>query len=123
MAFIFNAMKGETPATLARRRAIVDSLMTPDPGVPRNVGEGIAAIGKAPSGYFANKALHKKEMELQYGADARWNEMVAALQGPSAFPSAPGSPTSTPSPQIGNASSHAAQAPGDFQGNGVFKNN
>ena len=45
MAFIFDASK-ETPAGLARKRAVAEALAGPTPA-PRNVGDGLAALGEA----------------------------------------------------------------------------
>lgn len=45
MAFIFDASR-QTPAELARKRAAAEALAGPTP-MPRNVGEGLSALGEA----------------------------------------------------------------------------
>ncbi|WP_395449952.1 hypothetical protein ACHMW7_09145 [Aminobacter sp. UC22_36] len=45
MAFIFDASR-QTPAELARKRAAAEALAGPTP-MPRNVGEGLTALGEA----------------------------------------------------------------------------
>ncbi|MER8653866.1 hypothetical protein [Mesorhizobium sp. M0847] len=44
LSFIFDAEKGETPASVAKKRAIVQALMSSQ-RAPQNIGEGLNALG------------------------------------------------------------------------------
>lgn len=47
MAFIFDGQTGETPESLKRKRSIAEALAVKTSSAPRNVGEGLNAIGNA----------------------------------------------------------------------------
>ncbi|WP_262565398.1 phage tail tip lysozyme [Agrobacterium tumefaciens] len=47
MAFIFGGNTGETPESLKRKRSIAEALAVKTSSAPRNVGEGLNAIGNA----------------------------------------------------------------------------
>lgn len=47
MAFIFNGNTGETPESLKRKRSLAEALAVKTSSAPRNVGEGLNAVGNA----------------------------------------------------------------------------
>ncbi|EHH07556.1 hypothetical protein ATCR1_06806 [Agrobacterium tumefaciens CCNWGS0286] len=47
MAFIFGGKTGETPETLRRKRSLAEALAVKTSSAPRNVGEGLNAVGNA----------------------------------------------------------------------------
>ena len=113
--YIFNANKGETPASLAKQRAIVEQLLAQSQGVPRNVGEGITAIGQALSGRLGARNIAKKEAAGREGATGKMAEIAAALS--QNFPPAPGAtaqaaPMDYPSQRVAQA--HSVGQPGDM---------
>ena len=81
--FIFGAGT-DTPTykDLQRRRAIVEALNEQATSrTPRNVGEGIAAIGNALAGYMANKAVGKKEDAERERVSGIYDALVGNGQG------------------------------------------
>ncbi|MEI5680505.1 MULTISPECIES: glucosaminidase domain-containing protein [unclassified Mesorhizobium] len=90
-SYIFGkGQKYATPQELARARAINEALLAEATnGVPRNVGEGLASLGKALSGRWGMSSLAKREKEGRESAAAAFNPIAAALGGGSAFPPAP----------------------------------
>jgi hypothetical protein len=100
-SFIFDATKGETPAQLAKMRAIVDALR-PQGGAPKTIGDGIAMLGQALSARMGYNAIEKEEAAGKASAQPFSNSIGAALQGPSAYPSVPsGSPSTPPGEAFG----------------------
>ena len=61
MAFIFGGNTGNTYEGLQRQRKIAESLLAQNSGTPRNVGEGLAAIGNA----LAYKAIEKRAAKAE----------------------------------------------------------
>lgn len=117
VAFIFNPEKGETPEGLARQRAIAAQLMASG-RAPRNVGEGLVALG---DGLVAGVLNSRASAGEQAGAES-WNKDwsgIAAALGGGAFPPAPNpadtaSMATMPAPDM--ASARVAQAHGDSGG-------
>lgn len=101
MAFIFG---GNTPWTydeLQRKRAIADSLMASMSSTPRNVGEGLNAIGKALAYRGIEKRASKEEARLRDEFNAKWGAVFGGAGGPYASTSGGGgspSGTWTPAP-------------------------
>lgn len=76
--FIFGGDTGETAESLARKRAVAEALQARAIGLnPKNVGEGLNAIGAALAARGMNKRLDKKETEGR----AKANEVFQALLG------------------------------------------
>ena len=105
MAFIFG---GNTPWTyeqLQSKRRIAEELMAANMGTPRNVGEGLTAIGRALAIRGINKKADKRDAELKGEYDTARGAVLSALMGgaPGAAPSmaAPGitAPVDPNSPQ------------------------
>lgn len=105
MAFIFG---GNTPWTyeqLQSKRRIAEELMAANMGTPRNVGEGLTAIGRALAIRGINKKADKRDAELKGEYDTARGAVLSALMGgaPDAAPSmaAPGAtaPVDPNSPQ------------------------
>ena len=105
MGFIFG---GNTPWTyeqLQSKRRIAEELMAANMGTPRNVGEGLTAIGRALAIRGINKKADKRDTELKGEYDTARGAVLSALMGgaPGAAPSmaAPGvtAPVDPNSPQ------------------------
>ena len=70
--FIFG---GNTPWTyeqLQKKRAVADALAVSNMGTPRNVGEGLAAIGKALAFRSLSRKADKRDAELKGEFDAKY---------------------------------------------------
>lgn len=80
----------KTPEDLARQRALVDAMMSQQAGAaaPRNLGEGLTAIGKALMVRQARNSLQNNVSDIQAGQDAFAPIVAAALAGQGS-PSAP----------------------------------
>jgi hypothetical protein len=91
MAFIFGGDTGvEGPAELQRRRAVIDALgEKARAAAPRNVGEGLSAIGQALSYRIGEKRLAKKEATARQGAVDQFGRVTSALLGGQAFGAPP----------------------------------
>lgn len=61
MAFIFGGNTGNTYEGLQRQRKIAESLLAQSSGTPRNVGEGLTAIGNA----LAYRAIEKRAAKTE----------------------------------------------------------
>ncbi|MGL6208723.1 MAG: hypothetical protein ACRC14_02695 [Paracoccaceae bacterium] len=112
MAFIFG---GNTPWTyedLQRKRAVAESLLAGANSSPRNVGEGLNAIGKALAYRGIEKRASKEEARMRGEFNAKWGSVFGG-GGTSASPgyAAPQSTTPTsPLPDPSNALASDAMA-------------
>lgn len=61
MAFIFGGNTGNTYEGIQRQRKIAESLLAQSSGTPRNVGEGLTAIGNA----LASRAIEKRAAKAE----------------------------------------------------------
>ncbi|MBZ9926777.1 phage tail tip lysozyme [Mesorhizobium sp. BR1-1-4] len=116
-SFIFGGDTGvKTPEELARLRAIADALSRP--AAPRNVGEGLKAIGEALGYRMANSRANKAETDWRKGGDS----VFSALFGSGADPSttAPASTASSaPSGSTPALGGSAGSAP-NLSGNDIY---
>jgi hypothetical protein len=82
MSFIFG---GDTPWTyeqMVQKRRVADALMAKQMGqAPRNVGEGLHAIGNALAIRGINKRADARDGELRAESEARFDDIMAALNG------------------------------------------
>lgn len=107
MAFIFGGNTGETPESLKRKRSIAEALAVKTSSAPRNVGEGLNALGNAliyralMGKVDAGEAAGKKELE----ADR------AAFMGSFGATTAPAGGTSSIVPMTDAASEVSATSP------------
>lgn len=87
----FNPQKGETPHSIQQYRALAEALQRG--GSPRNIGEGISAIGDGIVTAVLNNRADKAEAAGLESWNADWGPIMAALGG-GEFPDAPspGSP-------------------------------
>ena len=118
MAFIFG---GNTPWTyeqLQRKRAVADSLLG-SMGEPKNVGEGLAAIGKALAYRGIEKRAGKEEARMRGEFDAKWGALLGGTSGGGApgmaapqggYPGPSGPPLPPPDPNSPHALGDAAMA-------------
>lgn len=79
-----------TPAELAKARAIANAMLA-NSRAPRDVGEGINALGDGIVTAVLNSRADASEKSGMDRANAAFNPILAALGGSSAFPAAPGS--------------------------------
>lgn len=106
--FLFGAgTDTPTAAELQRRRQIIDQLQQSSTArTPRNVGEGIAAIGQALAGRIGDRRLAEKENAERTRTGGQFDSIVSQLFGvgaPSAgpsFPNAPGASSKSPYPPV-----------------------
>jgi hypothetical protein len=101
--FIFGGDTGvEGPAELQRRRAVIDALgEKARAAAPRNVGEGLSAIGQALSYRIGEKRLAKKEATARQGAVDQFGQVTSALLGGQSYaprPAIAGAPMGTATP-------------------------
>lgn len=81
LSFAFDTSKGETPETLARKRAVAQALAQ-GIGSPNNVGEGLSAIGKA----IAYRSIMSKADKAEAAGLASGSADLAGLYGGDAQP-------------------------------------
>lgn len=82
MAFIFNANAGETPDSIARKREIAEAIAGRAMGrAPRDVGEGLHAIGQALAYRRMMGQIGKSEAAGRESAAGAFSPIIAALGG------------------------------------------
>ncbi|TPJ52715.1 hypothetical protein [Mesorhizobium sp. B2-6-4] len=79
----------KTPGELAKARAVANAILM-NQGAPKNVGEGLSAIGQALLFRSMMGKADASEAAGKTAADAAFNPVLAALGGSTAFPAAPG---------------------------------
>ena len=99
MFFSFDTSKGETPASVARKRALVAQILGQIGNKSaNNAGEGIgnalASIGQGISANVLNRRADKAEGQGTEGAGTLFNDLMGKIMGggqsaPGAFPPAP----------------------------------
>jgi len=123
LSFAFDPQKGETPETVARRRALAEMILGRSLA-PKNVGEGWHAIANGVVAAVQNHRANKAEAAGQTSAAAAFSPLLDAFRAriSGGFPAAP---TSSNVPNPGNstamatapapdiASARVAQARGD----------
>ena len=77
MGFIFGGNTGETAESIARKRKIAQQMLASNARTPRNVGEGIAAIGRALAARYNNSRADEAE---KAGQEA-WQEKYGSRFG------------------------------------------
>lgn len=117
VGFIFGGNTGETPETLARKRAIVAQIMG-SRNAPRNVGEGLNAIGDGIVANVLNRRADRGDAAGQESASAAFNPLLDAYKAKlsGGFPAAPNPGDSTSMASMAApdaASARVAQAHGD----------
>lgn len=81
MAFIFDPSKGETPESIARKREIAEALAVRSMGnSPRNVGEGLNAIGQALAYRRMIGGVNAAEAAGRQSAAGAFDPIMKALQ-------------------------------------------
>lgn len=78
MAFMFGGNSGKTYEDIQRKRRMAES-MAAQMGTPRNVGEGLSAIGKALAVRGLNKQADKGEDKLRGNVNDAWAGISQAL--------------------------------------------
>lgn len=107
-SFIFDASKGETPASVAARRKTADALAARIFGrAPQNVGEGLNALGQA----WIAASMRDEANDAQRAGSANANDAFSKLTGMVTGQGAAASPVAAPAaqpaamPSSGNADS------------------
>jgi muramidase (phage lysozyme) len=101
LSFAFDPSKGETPQTVARKRLMAEAILGNTSHAPRDIGEGLNAIGQA--------LMYRNLMKGVTGAETAGNSGAAKVFGSlfgDQFPSAPAlsasPPASAPAPTSGD---------------------
>lgn len=79
--FIFGSNTPWTYDQLQRKRAVAESLLAGAGAAPRNVGEGLNAIGKALAYRGLEKRASKEEARLRGEFDAKWGTAFGGMPG------------------------------------------
>ena len=108
---------GDTPWTyeqVQQQRAIADRLRAANAGTPRNVGEGLSAIGRALGARRRENRAERRTGELQaeYEASPAYQAIFGALGG--GQPRAQGGASPQPAPQQGGGISETILPPAGF---------
>lgn len=108
-SFIFDASKGETPQTIAQKRALAAQIMGGFGNRPaRNVGEGVgnafASLGQGITANVMNRRAAAGEEAGQAAAGDLRQQLINSMMGQSSFPAAP---------NPGNTSSMATMPAGE----------
>src|SRR3954470_5145933 len=106
--FLIRTDQGDTPAGIARKRAVADALVARS-SAPKNVGEGLSAIGNALVYRSMTKKADAAEAAGNAGAANAFTEMVKTLGLNPAEYAIP-APAATPAPAA-SAPAPAAAAP------------
>lgn len=109
LSFAFDPAKGDTPQTVARKRQLAEAIMGSALHTPRDIGEGLSAIGQAIMYRQMTKGADSAEAAGQSGAA----KVFGSLFGDQ-FPSAPAS-----SPMASAASSGASSPSADSHGDQI----
>lgn len=106
LSFAFDAAKGETPQTIARKRQLAEAILGESTRAPKDIGEGLNAIGQA--------LLYRKLLSGTDKAETAGTSGAAKVFGSlfgNQFPAAPGAASAADLP-----TQRVAQAAGDEPG-------
>lgn len=98
--FIFGAGTPWTYEQLQRKRQIADQLAS-GIGTPRNVGEGLSAIGKALAARGINKRADARDAELKAASEAKWGGLLGGAM-PGGVLAASTASAASPAAKIGD---------------------
>lgn len=112
-SFLFGGDTNETPESIRRKRELAMAIMGASPA-PKNVGEGLNALGSGIVAGVLNRRASKAEGEGRSAADALFQKIVGSASNVSAS-SADGGPVSS-----APAGSPIAAAPINMSGNDVY---
>lgn len=97
---IFGGNTGITYEQLQKRRELANALIQENmAGSPRNVGEGLSAIGRALAARAIERKADKRDAELRSEFDAKWGNIFGAPSGGYSAPSATYAPPDPSSPE------------------------
>ncbi len=111
VGFLFGGDTKETPESIKRKRDIVRALM--GASAPKNIGEGINALGDGIVSAVLNDRANKAETEGRKSADSDFSALSGMFGGDA--------PASMPSPGAAAELSSTSPAPPDLDGNDVYK--
>lgn len=119
-SFLFGGETGQTPESLARQRRVLEAMAMRGIGAPKNVGEGLTAIGNAIAYRMAKGDLAKGETAQRERRDALMAPLfgggAASYVDPNASASA-GASASIPSSDVGSELAATDPTPASFSGN------
>lgn len=114
VGFIFGSNTNETPETLLRKRKVAEALAIKAGSAPKNVGEGLSAIGNALLYRSLMNKVDAGDAAGRKSADTDASFLFSGMGGPSGS-----TDTAIPSPS-GSDVSIAPSKPINMDGNGVF---
>ncbi|RVA17184.1 hypothetical protein EN935_36750, partial [Mesorhizobium sp. M7D.F.Ca.US.004.03.1.1] len=85
LSFNIDTSKGETPASVARKRAIVQALMASQ-RAPQNIGEGLNALGDG----IVENVLNRRADAAETAGQSQASDAFGGLINAGTFPAAPG---------------------------------
>jgi hypothetical protein len=100
VGFIFGSKDKDKPWSyeeLQRKRAMAETLAA-SMGTPKNVGEGLAAIGKALAARGINKKASAEEARMREEFERKWGSLFSGMGGGGASYAGGGSPSGTWTP-------------------------
>lgn len=80
LSFLFGGDTGETPETLKRKRELAMAIMGAQ-GAPKNVGEGLTALGAGITAGIMNRRADKAESTGKDSASALFNRIIGRQSG------------------------------------------
>jgi len=108
LSFAFDPSKGETPQTIAQRRQMSNLIAAQMLGrAPKNVGEGLNAIGQA---LIARSMMGEADSAQKAGEASLPDFLKSQITGQPVTPTAPTYPTAAATPPMGNTTIPAGNA-------------
>lgn len=108
LSYAFNVQQGETPETVARRRAVAEALLARSVGsAPQTIGEGLNSLGAAIGGRLAMGRAERSEAAGRAQGDAAFSSLFSGGGTPAAPVVAGGGGTST---MVGGGGADAIRA-------------
>ncbi len=109
-SFLFGGSTGETPESIKRKRDLVRAIMGAS-NAPKNIGEGLNALGDGIVANVLDRRANKAEAAGQGAATSLFNSILGSPSTPAAMPGATGS--AMPSADAGGNIPMATATPPD----------
>ena len=81
MSNIFGGNTGMSYDEIQRKRAIAEAMVAQNANTPRNVGEGLSAIGRAIAGRALERRTARHEKDNKAKADEMWSSVFGNMGG------------------------------------------
>lgn len=114
-SFLFGGSTGETPASIRQKRDLVRAIMGAS-NAPRNIGEGLNALGDGIVANVLDRRANKAEEAGQSAANSLFNNIIGSPSSPVSSPSAGSLPMPGAASEITAPSASPASAPTDISG-------